>query len=62
MNKQLIKIHLILDRYVTAGTAWLNGAFSKVARAGQTAGTKTREKFNLAVSNMTAKVGAFSGI
>ncbi|XP_021624307.1 binding partner of ACD11 1 isoform X1 [Manihot esculenta] len=43
------------SRYVTAGTAWLNGAFSKVARAGQVAGTKTREKFNLAVSNLTAK-------
>ncbi|KAJ0078502.1 hypothetical protein Patl1_22835 [Pistacia atlantica] len=45
----------VADRYVTAGTAWLNGAFSKVARAGQTAGTKTREKFNVAVSNLTAK-------
>lgn len=43
------------SRYVTAGTAWLNGAFSKVARAGQAAGTKTREKFNMAVSNLTAK-------
>ncbi|KAL3565113.1 hypothetical protein D5086_033159, partial [Populus alba] len=43
------------SRYVSAGTAWLNGAFSKVARAGQVAGTKTREKFNLAVSNLTAK-------
>lgn len=48
---------LLLIRYVTAGAAWLNGAFSKVARAGQVAGTKTREKFNLAVSNLTAKVG-----
>ncbi|XP_044482649.1 binding partner of ACD11 1-like [Mangifera indica] len=43
------------SRYVTAGTAWLNGTFNKVARAGQVAGTKTREKFNLAVSNLTAK-------
>ncbi|KAJ4721280.1 binding partner of ACD11 1 [Melia azedarach] len=43
------------SRYVTAGTAWLNGAFNKVAKAGQVAGTKTREKFNLAVSNLTAK-------
>ncbi|KAK7315558.1 hypothetical protein VNO77_34111 [Canavalia gladiata] len=43
------------SRYVTAGTAWLNGAFSKVAKAGQVAGTKTREKFHLAVSNLTAK-------
>lgn len=43
------------SRYVTAGTAWLNGTFSKVARAGQAAGTKTREKFHLAVSNLTAK-------
>lgn len=49
----------VLHRYVTAGTAWLNGAFSKVARAGQVAGTKTREKFNVAVSNLTAKVGYF---
>ncbi|KAJ0014514.1 hypothetical protein Pint_20075 [Pistacia integerrima] len=37
---------VVVDRYVTAGTVWLNGAFSKVARAGQVAGTKTREKFN----------------
>uniref|UniRef100_A0A2P2LE07 Uncharacterized protein LOC105632604 n=1 Tax=Rhizophora mucronata TaxID=61149 RepID=A0A2P2LE07_RHIMU len=43
------------SRYATAGTAWLNGAFTKVARAGQIAGTKTREKFNLAISNSTAK-------
>ncbi|KAK8634234.1 hypothetical protein V6N13_015062 [Hibiscus sabdariffa] len=43
------------SRYVTAGTAWLNGAFSKVAKAGQVAGTKTKEKFNLAMSNLTAK-------
>ena len=46
---------------MSAGTAWLNGAFSKVARAGQVAGTKTREKFNLAVSNLTAKVGSTRG-
>ncbi|KAH7673906.1 RNA recognition motif domain-containing protein [Dioscorea alata] len=43
------------NRYVTAGTAWLNGAFSKVAKAGHVAGTRTREKFQLAVSNLTAK-------
>lgn len=43
------------NRYVTAGTAWLNGAFSKVAKAGNVASTKTREKFQLAVSNLTAK-------
>ncbi|KAJ6858429.1 hypothetical protein NC652_040879 [Populus alba x Populus x berolinensis] len=48
--------------YVSAGTAWLNGAFSKVARAGQVAGTKTREKFNLAVSNLTAKVTSFNSL
>jgi hypothetical protein len=47
---------LVLDRYVTAGAAWLNGAFGKVAKAGQVAGTKTREKFHMAVSNITAKV------
>ncbi|CAI9097497.1 OLC1v1033940C1 [Oldenlandia corymbosa var. corymbosa] len=45
------------SRYVTAGTAWLNGAFSKVAKAGQVAGTKTREKWSIALSNLTAKVG-----
>lgn len=43
------------SRYVTAGAAWFSGAFSKVAKAGQVAGTKTREKFNLAVSNLTSK-------
>ncbi|KAK6942473.1 hypothetical protein RJ641_027850, partial [Dillenia turbinata] len=43
------------SRYVTAGTAWLNGAFSRVAKAGQVAGTKTREKFHTAVSNLAAK-------
>ncbi|KAI4350334.1 hypothetical protein L6164_004800 [Bauhinia variegata] len=43
------------SRYVTAGTAWLSGAFTKVAKAGQVAGTKTREKFQMAVSNLTAK-------
>lgn len=43
------------SRYVTAGTTWLNGAFNKVAKAGQAAGTKTREKWNLARSNLMAK-------
>ncbi|KAJ4970044.1 hypothetical protein NE237_003143 [Protea cynaroides] len=43
------------SRYVVAGTAWFNGAFNKMAKAGQVAGTKTREKFQLAVSNLTAK-------
>ncbi|XP_015900292.1 binding partner of ACD11 1 isoform X1 [Ziziphus jujuba] len=43
------------SRYVTAGAAWLNGAFTKVAKAGQVAGSKTREKFHMAVSNLTAK-------
>ncbi|XP_057505698.1 binding partner of ACD11 1-like isoform X1 [Actinidia eriantha] len=43
------------SKYVTAGASWLNGAFSKVAKAGQVAGTKTREKWNMAVSNLTAK-------
>ncbi|KAL3830158.1 hypothetical protein ACJIZ3_018960 [Penstemon smallii] len=44
------------SRYVTAGTMWLNGAFNKVAKVGQVAGTKTREKWNMALSNLTAKV------
>lgn len=56
----LLKLHnsiiLELIRYVNAGAAWLNGAFSKVAKAGQVAGTKTREKWNFALSNLTAKV------
>ncbi|ONK81897.1 uncharacterized protein A4U43_C01F33980 [Asparagus officinalis] len=43
------------NRYVTAGTAWLNGAFGKVAKVGHVAGMKTKEKFQLAVSNMSAK-------
>ncbi|KAL2481790.1 RNA binding (RRM/RBD/RNP motif) family protein [Abeliophyllum distichum] len=43
------------SRYVTSGAAWLNGAFNKVAKVGQVAGTKTKEKWNLALSNMTAK-------
>lgn len=43
------------SRYVTAGTAWLNGAFNKVAKAGQIAGTKTREKWNSTLSNLSAK-------
>ncbi|CAH9127434.1 unnamed protein product [Cuscuta epithymum] len=43
------------SRYVTAGAAWLNGAFSRVAKAGQAASTKTREKWNSTFSNMTAK-------
>ncbi|XP_022857830.1 binding partner of ACD11 1-like [Olea europaea var. sylvestris] len=43
------------SRYVTSGAAWLNGAFSKVAKAGQVAGTKTKEKWNLALANLTTK-------
>ncbi|GFP99040.1 hypothetical protein PHJA_002047900, partial [Phtheirospermum japonicum] len=43
------------SRYVTAGSSWLNGALNKVAKAGQVAGTKTREKWNMALSNLTAK-------
>jgi len=43
------------NRYVSAGTSWLNGAFSKVAKAGHVAVSRTREKFQLAVSNLTAK-------
>ncbi|XP_050944406.1 binding partner of ACD11 1-like isoform X3 [Cucumis melo] len=43
------------SKYVTASAAWLNGAFGKVAKAGQAAGTKTREKFHLAMSNLTSK-------
>ncbi|KAL3532223.1 hypothetical protein ACH5RR_005744 [Cinchona calisaya] len=43
------------SRYVTVGTSWLNGVFSKVTKAGQVAGTKTREKWNIALSNLTAK-------
>jgi hypothetical protein len=46
----------LASRYVSAGTSWLNGAFSKVAKAGHVAGSRTREKFQIAVSNLTAKV------
>ena len=45
-----------LYRYVTAGTSWLNGAFTKVAKVGQVAGSKTREKWNMALTNLRAKV------
>ncbi|KAK9061483.1 hypothetical protein SSX86_018664 [Deinandra increscens subsp. villosa] len=44
------------SRYVTVGAVWLNGAFGKVAKAGEVARTKTRQKWNLAVSNLTTKV------
>lgn len=47
---------MVLYRYVTAGAAWLNGAFTKVAKVGRVAGSKTRDKFHMAVSNLTAKV------
>ncbi|PKA66065.1 hypothetical protein AXF42_Ash010475 [Apostasia shenzhenica] len=43
------------NRFVMAGTDWLNGAFGKMARAGHFASSKTREKFQFAVSNLTAK-------
>ncbi|XP_074282321.1 binding partner of ACD11 1 isoform X2 [Silene latifolia] len=43
------------SRYVTAGAAWFNGAFSKVTKVGHVAGMKTREKFSTAMSNLTAK-------
>ncbi|WOG98216.1 hypothetical protein DCAR_0417557 [Daucus carota subsp. sativus] len=43
------------SRYVTAGSAWFNVAFGKVAKVGQVAGTKTKAKWNMAVSNLTAK-------
>ena len=41
---------------MTAGTSWLNGTFGKVAKAGQVAGTKTRAKWSMALSNLTAKL------
>ncbi|KAL8152419.1 LOW QUALITY PROTEIN: hypothetical protein V2J09_010179 [Rumex salicifolius] len=46
------------SRYVTVGASWFNGAFSRVAKAGQVAGTKTKHKFHMAMSNLTAKVWA----
>lgn len=59
----MAKLHVVdklsmfaLNRYVTAGTTWLNGAFGKVAKAGQVAGTKTKAKWSMALSNLTAKV------
>ncbi|CAN6465020.1 unnamed protein product [Victoria cruziana] len=48
------------SRYVTIGASWLNGAFSKVTKAGQVASMKTREKFQLAVTNLTAKESVIS--
>lgn len=61
MKKTLVMNYfLVLDRYVTAGAAWFNGAFSKVAKAGHVAGAKTREKFHLAVSNLTTKVDSYA--
>lgn len=57
LNHEVI---LLLIRYVTAGAAWLNGAFTKVAKAGQVAGSKTREKFHMAVSNLTTKVSVLN--
>ncbi|PRQ32460.1 hypothetical protein RchiOBHm_Chr5g0046611 [Rosa chinensis] len=50
------------SRYVTVAAAWFNGAFSKVAKTGQAAGTKTREKFHMVVSNLTAKVGLLHSV
>ena len=41
------------SRYTEA--AWFNGSFSKVAKAGQVAGSKTWEKFHMVMSNLTAK-------
>ena len=38
---------------MTAGTSWLNGNFGNVAKAG---GTKTRAKWSMALSNLTAKL------
>lgn len=43
------------SRYVTAGAAWLNGAFSKVSKVGHVAGTKTKQKIHTAMSNLTTK-------
>ena len=41
---------------MSAGTSSLNGAFSKVAKAGHVAGSRTREKLQLVVSDLAAKV------
>lgn len=43
------------NRFVSASTSWLNGAFSKVAKVSHVAGSKTREKFQFAMSNITSK-------
>lgn len=43
------------NRFVSASTSWLNGAFSKVANVSNVAGSKTREKFKFAMSNLTSK-------
>lgn len=51
-----IALVVFMTRYVTASTAWFNGAFNKMSKAGQAARSKTREKFHMAVSNLSAKV------
>jgi hypothetical protein len=38
------------------GRRWLNGDFSKVAKDGHFAGSRTREMFQLVMSDLKAKV------
>lgn len=52
----LLILFFLVHRYVTAGATWLNGAFSKMAKTGHVAGVKARERFQMAVTNLTAKV------
>ncbi|KAF6139186.1 hypothetical protein GIB67_040333 [Kingdonia uniflora] len=42
------------SRYITVGAAWFSGAFTKVAKARKVASSHTKEKFQLAMSNLTA--------
>ncbi|XP_066339511.1 uncharacterized protein [Miscanthus floridulus] len=44
------------SRYVSVGTSWLNGDFIKVAKDDHAANSRTIEKFQLATSNLKAKI------
>ncbi|XP_052142068.1 uncharacterized protein LOC127761779 [Oryza glaberrima] len=59
LNDNLTDPNYITSRAILSTrneTSWLNGAFSKVAKTVHVAGSRTREKFQIAVSNLTAKL------
>ncbi|XP_066339518.1 uncharacterized protein [Miscanthus floridulus] len=60
-NLQCVLLQLIAraaenTRYVSVGTSWLNGDFIKVAKDDHAANSRTIEKFQLATSNLKAKI------